>query len=127
TDFMLDFGNWTQYDLDGDGTWGSADYDFPNEFYTGSFIIFNPSQTTPSATDPAWQPHSGNKFTACFAANPGPNDDWLITPQLKIATGDELSFYHKSVTDIYGLERFRVGISTTGTDPADFTIITPTP
>jgi PKD repeat protein len=127
TDFSLSFGNWTQHDLDEDATWGSAEYEFPNEYYTGSFIIFNPSQTTPPATDPDWQPNSGDKFAACFAANAGPNDDWLITPQLKIAPGDELSFYHKSVTDLYGLERFRVGISITSSDPADFTIITPSP
>ncbi|HHN47422.1 MAG TPA: hypothetical protein ENN08_00545 [Bacteroidales bacterium] len=127
TDFSLSFGNWIQYDFDEDPTWGSAAYDFPNEFYTGSFIIFNPSETTPPATDPAWQPHSGEKFAACFAANPGPNDDWLITPRLKIAEGDQLSFYHKSVTDTYGYERFRVGISTTGTNIADFLMITPSP
>jgi PKD repeat protein len=127
TDFALSFGNWTQNDLDEDGTWGSTAYDFPNEFYTGSFIIFTPSETTPPATDPDWQPYSGDKFAACFAANPGPNDDWLITPQIKVANGDQLSFFHRSVVSTYGLERFRVGISTTGTNTTDFTIITPAP
>jgi PKD repeat protein len=127
TDFALSFGNWTQYDLDEEGTWGSAAYDFPNEYYTGSFIIFNPSATTPPANDAAWQPYNGDKFAACFSAVPGPNDDWLITPQLKVANGDVLNFYHKSLTDTYGLERFRVGISTTGTSTTDFSIVSPSP
>lgn len=126
-DFSLNFGNWTQIDVDEQVTYGSVAYDFPNEFYTGSFIIFNPSETDPPAVDPAWQPLTGQKFAACFSANPGPNDDWLITPQLKVASVDSLSFYHKSVTETYGLERFRVGISTTGTNPEDFTIVTPSP
>lgn len=127
TDFALSFGNWSQYDLDEDVTFGSAAYNFLNEYYTGSFIIFQPAATTPPATDPAWQAHTGIQFAACFAANPGPNNDWLITPQLKVAAGDQLSFYHKSVVDTYGLERFKVGISTTGANTADFTIITPSP
>jgi PKD repeat protein len=127
TDFALSFGNWTQYDLDEDETYGSTAYDFPNEYYTGSFIVFNPSETTPPATDPDWQPYTGDKFAACFAANPGPNDDWLITSQIKVANGDHLSFFHRSIVDTYGLERFRVGISTTGTNTTDFTIITPSP
>jgi hypothetical protein len=127
TDFALSFGNWSQYDGDEDITWGSAAYEFPNEYYIGSFIIFNPSATTPQAIDQDWQPHSGEKFLACFSADPGPNDDWLITPQLRVAAGDQLSFYHRSVVDTYGLERFKVGISTTGTNPADFTFITPSP
>lgn len=127
TSFDLSFGNWTQYDFDEDVTWGSAAYDFPNENYTGSFIIFKPSATTPPAADPNWQPYSGQQFAACISANPGPNDDWLITPQLRIAAGDQLSFYHRSVVVTYGLERFKVGISTTGTNPADFTFITPSP
>lgn len=127
SDFALSFGNWTQIDVDEQVTFGSIAYDFPNEFYTGSFIIFNPSETDPPSINPDWQPLTGNKFAACFSANPGPNDDWLITPQLKIAGGDTLSFYHKSVTETYGLERFRVGISTTGTNPTDFTVVSPSP
>jgi PKD repeat protein len=127
TDFALSFGNWSQYDLDEESTWGSAAYDFPNEYYTGSFIIFNPSETTPPATDVNWQPYEGEKYAACFSALPGPNDDWLITPLLKVANGDTLSFYHKSVTETYGLERFRVGISTTGANTTDFTIVSPSP
>jgi hypothetical protein len=40
-----------------------------------------------------------------------------------IESGSSLSFWAKSYTDQYGLERFKVGVSTTGMDPADFTII----
>ena len=39
-------------------------------------------------------------------------------------TSPILSFWAKSLTDQYGLERFQIGVGTT-TNPSDFTIITP--
>lgn len=123
TDFSLSFGNYTQVDVDGSATYGFTGIDFPNSYYTGSYIIFNPSQTTPAMTNPDIFPHSGEKFAACFAATDLPNNDWLITPSITIGPGENFSFYAKSYVDTYGLERFKVGISTTGTNPADFTIV----
>ncbi len=128
-DFSLSFGNWIQHDLDGAPTYGIEDVTFPNEGYIGSFILFNPSETTPPLGG-AWEPLTGDKYAAAFSAIAGqgaPNDDWLVSPAISIKTGHELSFWHKSVTDQYGLERYRVGISTTETDPSDFTIITEAP
>ncbi len=123
-DFLLDFGEWTQLDIDGGPTWGANNFDFANEGYTGSFIIFNPASCSP-ANPTGWDPHTGSKFAACFDTQTAsaPNDDWLITPLISIETGDAVNFWAKSITDQYGLERFQVGVSTTGTDPGDFTII----
>jgi hypothetical protein len=47
----------------------------------------------------------------------------LITPQVDLtaATASSLSFWAKSITDAFGLERFEVLLSTTGTAQADFT------
>ncbi|MGI6709840.1 MAG: choice-of-anchor J domain-containing protein [Bacilli bacterium] len=51
------------------------------------------------------------------------NDDWLISPPMIATASQFLNFYARSYSDAYGLERFKVGISTGGTAPADFTII----
>jgi len=125
-DFVLDFPPWTQFDGDGSATYGFTSYDFPNEYYTGSYIIFNPSQCTPPVPDAP--PHSGDKYAACFnAVLPATNDDWLFTPQLSSTAFDELSFWARSYTDEYNLDRFEVGVSTTDTNPSSFTIISTSP
>ena len=120
-DFAIEFMPWTNLDVDGSTTYGMTDVDWLNAYTEQAFIIFNPSQTTPPVDDII--PHSGDKLAACFAATAPPNDDWLITPMTNVAAGSNLSFWAKSYTADYGLERFRVGVSTTGMDPADFTII----
>ena len=86
-------------------------------------LFLNPSQTVPALEDII--PHSGDKFAACFASVTPANDDWMIAPQVNIVAGATVSFWAKSYTADYGLERFKVGVSTTGMNPGDFTIITP--
>ncbi|MFK5856466.1 MAG: lamin tail domain-containing protein, partial [Bacteroidota bacterium] len=120
-DFVLEFMPWTNVDVDGSTTYGMTDVDWPNAYAEQSFIIFNPAQTTPPVDDII--PHSGDKLAACFAATAPPNDDWLMTPLVGIGSAFNLTFWAKSYTADYGLERFRVGVSTTGLDPGDFTII----
>jgi len=120
-DFVIDFAPWTNIDVDGSTTYGMTGIDWPNAYLEQSFIIFNPSQTTPPVEDII--PHSGDKIAACFASTTPPNNDWLITPLVGLETGYYLSFWAKSYTADYGLERFRVGVSVTGMDPEDFTII----
>lgn len=127
-DFSIkDIGNRTMIDNEMGITWGTDNFNFENEGYTGSFIIFNNTATIPISTD--WEAYTGNKFAACFNSGAGrtssPNDDWLISPKIKgIDIADSLSFYVKSITDAYGLERFEVGISTTGNTISNFEIIT---
>jgi len=120
-DFVLEFDPWTLVDGDGSTTYSITGATFPNQGYTGSYIIFNPSTVDPPMTDA--DPHSGDKMAACFAATSLLNDDWMIAPETNIVAGDEVSFFAKSYTDQYGLERFNVAVSTTGTAPADFTVI----
>lgn len=122
-------GDYTQIDLDGDSTYGSTDYDFTNESYTGTGIIFNPSMTTPAATGTVWDVRTGNKGLYFFAATGDVsgtplNNDYFITPAIDLTGaggGTTLSFWAQSVTAQYGLERFEVLLSTTGTNVADFT------
>ncbi|MDC8003270.1 choice-of-anchor J domain-containing protein [Aureisphaera galaxeae] len=123
-------GGWTMFDGDGDSTYGSTAYDFTNENYTGTFIVFNPSQTTPSAAGSNFDARSGDKGYYCFNESIAPqqNDDYIFTPQIALnGTNSELKFWAKSVVDTYGLERFQVGVSTTDTNPASFTFISASP
>ncbi len=122
-DFDLNFPPWTQYDGDGSSTYAIQNYTFPNQYYTGSFIIFNSSLCSPSMVGTAIDPHTGEKGAYCFAAINYPNNDWLISPQLNLSSDATLSFWARSYTAQYGLERFKVGVSTTGIDPSNFTII----
>lgn len=129
-DFIIaDIGNWSQNDVDLSVTYGSTDFEFENEGYTGTAIVFN--AITMDDVDPgdpqdrtAWLARTGDKGLYMFAATSLLNDDYIITPQINLtgATGSSISFWGKSLTDAFGLERFEVLLSTTGTDIADFTV-----
>jgi hypothetical protein len=124
-DFVVDdFPPWTTYDGDLGATYGMVDVDWPNAYYTGAFMIFNPSQTTPpiDGNHPAL---TGDKYASCWdtVVDFAPNDDWLFSPQLTMEEDGVLTFYGRSLTDQYGLEEIEYGISTTDTDPSSFTIV----
>ncbi len=121
--FTLDFSPWKVVDVDGSGTYSVVGYDYPHAEDSMAFIVFVPSSTSPPWGDQAIQPHSGLKFAACFAAHTPPNDDWLISPPVTLGTASYVTFWVKSYTDDYGLEKYRVAISTTGNNPGDFNII----
>lgn len=125
-DFLLEFAPWTTIDVDGSPTYGMEEVEWPNAYDPQAFIIFNQSMTVPAVEDVI--PHSGDKLAACFASVPSPtNDDWLIAPQVMVEAGAEVTFWAKSYTADYGLERFNVGVSTTDMAPASFEIITEAP
>jgi hypothetical protein len=109
-DFATAFGNWTLLDQDNSGTYGFTDVDFPGMGSPMSYLIFNPSQTVPPLTDVL--PYEGNKMAACFAALTFPNRDWLITERITLGTNSTLRFQARSHTAQYGLEHFKVGVST---------------
>ena len=87
-------------------------------------MVFNPSQTTPDATGTIWDVRTGDKGMYFFAAASFLNDDYLITPVIDLsgAIGSNVSFWAKSLTADFGLERFEVLLSTTGNSVSDFTI-----
>ena len=130
SDFEINsIGDWTIIDNDGGSTWGLSDVIYPNVGYVGSGIIFNPSQTTPSTLGTNLDTYSGSKGLYFFASGSGgtttPNDDWMITPQIDLTgvSNTIFSFWAKSFTANYGLERIQVAISNTGTNEADFSVI----
>jgi len=124
-DFSLNFDPWTVNDVDGGATYGIEGHSFPNSESPMAFIVFNPANTTPSlGDDTALQPHGGDKFGACFSSIPqNTNDDWLISPQLILGINSSLSFWVKSYTYEYGLEKYQVAVSTTTNEPDSFTVI----
>ena len=95
-DFIIEnIGNYTLADVDNTQTYSFSSISFPNEGYTGSYIVFNPSATTPAATNNQLLAHSGNKYLACFASIPdlgSSNNDWLITHKITVFPGMRFSF-----------------------------------
>ncbi|NQX85024.1 MAG: T9SS type A sorting domain-containing protein [Flavobacteriaceae bacterium] len=128
---IASIGNYTLIDNDGGTHYGSTNYDFTNEGYVGTAIIFNSSMTTPSAAGTQWDSHEGSKGLYFFASGANnttkPNDDWVITPEIDLTNYESamFSFWAKSITDEWGLERIEVAVSTTDTDPTNFTVISP--
>lgn len=123
TDFAVDqFSPCTTYDGDGSASYGSEDYDFNNEGYTGSFMAFNSTTTSPVAGS-NWAAHGGVKCGACFSATTPSNNDWFITPQISLLSNSSFSFWAKTLTDQWGKERFNVYISTTNNSIGSFTKI----
>ncbi len=113
---------WSYIDGDGSTTYSINGVSYPGSGSAMAFVVFDPSQTTPAATALNTQPHSGNKYFACFAATTPSNNDWMVSPLLNFPSNFKFSFWAKSATNQYsGGERIRVVYSTTGNAQADFT------
>jgi hypothetical protein len=125
-DFSLTFATWGVRDIDSSNTFAITGHVFPHDTDPMAFICFNPAKVQPAMTDAAIQPHGGQKFGACFSAVNPPNKDWFISPKIRLAKGGSFSFWVKSYTSDYGLEKYKVGISTATNNPADFTFISGT-
>lgn len=139
-DFVIsDFGNWLTIDLDGSETYtggGGTPWETANE--PQAYIIFNPgvagvTNATTGTELRNFDPHGGEKYAGSWAAvmpaqdGTGPNDDWLVSPPVNLgATSNELTFWVKSLSSSYGLERYQVGIYVGSGTPgmsSDFTVI----
>jgi hypothetical protein len=125
-DWSLTFDPWTVNDVDLAATYGLDAAEFPHMYEAMAFIAFNPATTTPPVSDdPAMLPHGGDRFGACFAsAEPTyENNDWLISPQVDLGMNSSITFWAKSYTDQYGLEKYNVLVSTTDNNPESFTSV----
>lgn len=135
-DFAVNaIGDWTLIDNGATSHYGSNDFNFKNEAYTGVSIVFNPSLAInetgegTAADNEDWRARTGERGMYFFAAQsldgvaPPKNDDYLISPNIAVSAVGEttLSFWAKSLTTQFGLEEFEVLVSTTGRDIADFT------
>ncbi len=122
-DFSLDFNPWTVKDVNGGITYGIKDCTFPHNGSPMAYICFTPSKAIPP---PAYMSaHSGDKFGACFSSQPpkNPNNKWLISPRMQPGNNAKIALWVESYNILYGYEKFNIGVSTTGNDPSDFTII----
>jgi hypothetical protein len=135
-DFIISgIGNWTLVDVDLRPTYGFQGVTYTNSNVAKSFQVFNANSTTPALTPSStsdWSAKTGDKNIVCVAAVPAgaitANNDWLISPQITLgSSGNMLSFWAKSCSAQYGLEKFKVGISTTNTSTTSFTIISDNP
>ena len=127
-DWLIEFPPWTCIDVDGSITFTHTGYTWPHQTEPQAFIIFNPDTTVPPSTETAMAPHTGDKeVMAINDDNAGYiSDDWLICPQLS-GSYDTVTFWAHSYSSQYNLERITVCVSTTDTDPASFTMISPDP
>lgn len=125
-DFTTDLSPWINIDTHGNGTWGSEGFSWEGESTAFGWMVMNPAATDPDITgdNPAY---AGSKYVFSVASNPvtptGEENKWLISPAMTVTADSELSFAAKSITDQYGMERMKVYVSTTGTAPEDFTLI----
>lgn len=112
---------WEYLDMDNEQTYTWAATSFPNQGNKMAFIVMNVAKTTPSVADyyPDAKPYSGTKMLVDFAVQ-GQSNDFIISPELNFDRDFQISFRAKSYNDTYGLERIRVGYSTTGKRASDF-------
>ncbi len=121
-DFTTDLTPWTTIQVTTGNTYSSNSFDFPGEGTAFAYMAFNPSQTTPSIVG-NHPPVDGDKYVIAVQYVSTNDNKWLISPQISVNETSQLSFWAKSITSQYGLERIKVHVSTTGTQPADFTQI----
>lgn len=126
-DFTLNFNPWSVYDVNGGATYGIDSVSFPNSGVPMAFICFNPSQAVPPPVNMA--AHSGSKFGACFSSFPphNPNNKWLISPRMTLGSDASIRFWVQTYNTYWGLEKYNVGVSTTGNNPANFVLLNSSP
>lgn len=116
---------WTYVDADNKYTYTWSACSFPNMGQKMAYIVMNPSLTSP-ATDgnPNYQPVSGKKMLVDFCSIDAPNNDYIISPRLTFARDFHFSFMARSYKGgSMPLERIRVGYSTSGMQPSNFTFV----
>ena len=118
-------GDWSLVDGDKSTTYGFNGITFANSGKQMAYIVFNSTKTTPvitPSTGSDWTARTGEKAMVSFAATKPKNNDWLISPKIKLAVSDNvLKFYAKAGDEEYGMEEFNVLISTTDTNTTSFT------
>lgn len=115
---------WTTLDGDRAGTAQFQAYTFPHAGKPFAYIVFNPLLTNPPMYDfPNLLPMEGEYYGAVFSAGKTANNDWLISPKLKMGDSTSLSMWVKSYVDLYGLESYKVLVSETDSNPNSFKAI----
>lgn len=122
--FSIDFAPWTGYDGDKEATAVLAGT-YMNAGLPQYATIFNLMTLgdTYWYEYPVLRPYSGKQCLGFVrTASGSANNDWAISPKIKVGVDNVVSFMIKGSDTTK--ERYNVGISTTGTDPQDFTMLT---
>lgn len=118
-DFAIEGFNpaWKSVDQDAAPTYGFQGISFPHSGEAFGFMAFNPALTEPAMTpeeSPDIQAYSGERLGVAFASSSGVNNDWLISPKLTLPKTDaKMSLFVKTYIPDYGLEAYKVLISST--------------
>lgn len=121
TSFSANLLPWYGYDLDNANTALFDGFDYPNEGNPMSFIVFNPSETTPPITD--FTAANGQKLIACPPAQGTANNDWFCSPKWNTGNIGRMRFWAKSAFADNGLAKIKVGISSLSPEPSTMTIV----
>lgn len=115
-DFSLALGPWKTVDRDRDSTCGITGLSWPNVGVPMGFMAFNPAEVPMTTITP----HDGERLGAAFASLNVTNNDWLISPLLRMAeTAASVRFYARAFSPSYK-EKFNVLVSTASDKPEDF-------
>lgn len=123
--FSISFGGWTGIDADHEAA-APLIGDYANRGVLQYAQIINPLAVVPTwwYDYPILRPYEGKQYVGFTRTNSGnANDDWLISPAIKVGTDNVLTFMAKA-SDQYP-ERFMVYVTTQLDSPvqADFTRI----
>ena len=123
--FAISFDPWTGYDLDKEPA-AEIQGGYLNRGLQQYATIFNPLEIDPPVyyEYEVLRPYSGKQCVGFVRTRSGAaNNDWLISPKIKVGVGNIVSFMAKASE--YTPDRFAVAISTSGTDLKDFVQLTP--
>ena len=122
--FAIEFSPWTGIDVD---QFPAANLtgNYPNRGLNQYATIFNPLEIDPPVwyEYPVLRPYSGKQYAGFIrTANEAANNDWLISPKIKVGVNNVVRFLAKAGDAMD--ERFKVYISTKGTEINDFVQLT---
>ncbi|UUC46813.1 T9SS-dependent choice-of-anchor J family protein [Flavobacterium cerinum] len=119
----MKIGDWIVHDKDGLMSYTGTDgIMWEGRGEPMGFMIFNPTAAGVAhlTTNPTrnFDPKSGEKYAGSWRGIPSEfnpylkfSDDWLISPEITLgASGNEVSFWVKSLSDAYGLESYTVAV-----------------
>ncbi|HIZ26359.1 MAG TPA: T9SS type A sorting domain-containing protein [Candidatus Barnesiella merdipullorum] len=136
TSFTLDLSPWTGIDKDQESAAVLMQGGYPNSGLKQYATIVSPDEAYVNVSDggdpyplswwfyaPQLRAYSGKKYMGFIRTASGTtNNDWAITPQIHVGVNNVVRFKAKAADA--PTERFKVWISTTGTDESNFMPLT---
>lgn len=109
---------WHLVDSDGGDTFGISGVEYDHYGEPAAFMVFNPNETVPQLENA--DAFSGEQYLMSLLPQSGGKDDWLISPEISCGDITILSFYAKSISAQYDLEKLEVRLSLGGAEIEDF-------